>query len=243
MLKVFLFIVLFAVTATSFAQSYFISGYLRDSVTHFPISGGTIKNNTSNKSIRTNERGFFRLAAAPNDLIYAIAPAYAFDTLRYSSMFADTITIFLSPSTPLLPNVTVTAGYTKYQLDSAERSAEFLENRGTKLRTVSRPNSEAFGVGINLDRFFKKRERDKKKYAQLYQKIEEQAYVDYRFSPQLVAFYTGLKEEQLRSFLYQYTPTYKWLRQHPANEDVLFYINEKLKLFKKTEQSKKATPL
>ena len=30
----------------------------------------------------------------------------------------------------------------------------------------------------------------------------------------------------------RYTPTYEWLRQHTTNDEVLFYINDKLKLFK-----------
>jgi hypothetical protein len=60
--------------------------------------------------------------------------------------------------------------------------------------------------------------------------LEKSAYVNYRFSPYTVAYYTGLKGEKLLAFLHKYTPTYEWLRQHPTQEDVLLYINEKLKL-------------
>ena len=234
MAKIFVIIYLLLAATTSFAQSKNVMGYLRDSITHFPLSG-TVKNNNSNKSVRCDETGFFRIAAYPNDLIYALSPGYQFDTIRYSSIFADTIQLFLSPAGSILPTVTVTSGYTKYQIDSADRATSFLENRGTMVKTISRPNSNGFGIGFNLDKVFKKEERGKKTYTISYKKREEQAYIDYRFSPKLVAFYTGLKGEALRQFLYQYAPSFQWLRQHTTNEEVLFYINEKLKLFRITK--------
>jgi hypothetical protein len=57
-------------------------------------------------------------------------------------------------------------------------------------------------------------------------------YVNYRFSPNLVAYYTSFKGEKLRRYMELYTPTYEWLRKNPSNEDVLYYVNEKLKAFR-----------
>jgi hypothetical protein len=190
----------------------------------------------SKKSVRTDRNGFFRLQVAPNDFIYAAATAYHYDTLRYSLLFGDTVTIFLSPSGTILPNVTVTSQYTKYQLDSMERKGAFEENRGHVLNAVSRPNSNNFGLGINLDRFFKKKYKGKKRVERTFKNTEERAYIDYRFSPKLVSSYTGLKGDSLRMFFYRYSPGYQWLRQHPTNDEVLFYINEKLKEYKRASQ-------
>ena len=156
-------------------------------------------------------------------------------------LFTDTIDIYLVPTGALLPTVTVQSRYTKYQLDSIDRKKEFEENVGTPLPAVSAPQSGAFGVGINLDRVFKKKDRDKKHYERTYLTNEEAAYIAYRFSPHLVAMYTGLKGEALRQFMNQYTPSYEWLRQHMHPDEVLFYINDKLKLFKAAQQ-KGTTP-
>jgi len=49
----------------------------------------------------------------------------------------------------------------------------------------------------------------------------------------LVSSLTGLKDEDLSLFMQQYRPTYQWLRAHPTDEDIMFYINEKLKDRKK----------
>jgi hypothetical protein len=44
---------------------------------------------------------------------------------------------------------------------------------------------------------------------------------------------TGLKGDSLQLFMVTYRPTYKFCRS-ATNEDILLYINEKLKLFQKT---------
>ena len=113
-------IVLFT-AAEGEAQSFTLKGLLKDSVTHLPIGGGTITNLKSGKKIRTEPSGYFQLEAAPNDFIFVLAKSYQYDTLTFTFLSKDTISIYLAPSANLLPTVTVTAQYTKYQSDSMQR--------------------------------------------------------------------------------------------------------------------------
>lgn len=215
------------------AQTKVIIGYLRDSMTLYPIAGGTITNWNSRKTITSDGNGFFRIEAKDNELIYAQATRYAYDTLRASVLFNDTITIYLSPTGDVLPVVTVTSGYTKYQLDSMSRIRSFLEARGTALHTVSKPNTSGFGVGLNLDRVFKEKYKNRKRQEELFERTERLAYIEYRFPAQLIAYYTGLKGEALRDFIHNYAPSYEWLREHPTNDEAMWYINDKLKEYTK----------
>lgn len=226
------FIIVFFIAVAGFAQQRVVNGFLRDSVTLFPIANGTITNATIKKTVKSDNNGFFRLEASPNDFIYASAKSYHFDTLKYSAMFTDTITIFLSFSGNVLPTVTVRGQYTRYQLDSIERRKDFEESRGTVLKTLATNHPSGFGLTFNLDNVFKKKYRNHKSQERVFTTLEKMAYVNYRFSPNLVAYYTGFKGEKLRSFMTLYSPSFEWLRQHPSNEDVLFYINDKLKAFK-----------
>ncbi|WP_170234058.1 hypothetical protein [Segetibacter aerophilus] len=214
------------------AQRKMINGVLRDSTTLFPIAAGTITNSATGKTVKTDNVGFFKLEAGANDFIYASAKSYRFDTLKYSLMFTDTITIYLPFSGNVLPVVTVKGQYTRYQLDSIERKKAFEENRGTVLKTLSTDHPSGFGLTFNLDNVFKKKYRNQKGEERVFSILEKSAYVDYRFSPNLVAYYTGYKGEKLRTFMNLYSPSFEWLRQHPTNEDVLYYINDKLKIFK-----------
>ena len=219
-------------SASAHGQQRWISGYLKDSITHFPISGGTISNPATRNKVQTDINGFFRIRVQPNEVLYALAQSYKYDTLRYTILFGDTLTIYLEPAGNILANVTVQARYTRYQIDSMERRATFDQMRGQKLGTVSSDRSLGFGIALNLDRFTKKKYRNQKREEAFFEKTEQIAYINYRFSPQLVASYTGLKGEELRRFMYLYTPDYQWLRQHPSNDDIIYYLNDKLKQFR-----------
>jgi hypothetical protein len=226
------FIIFIFIALAGSSQRKMVNGFLRDSVTLFPIANGTITNSTLRKTVKSDNNGFFKLEAGPNDFIYASAKSYHFDTLKYSLMFTDTITIFLSFSGNVLPTVTVKGQYSKYQLDSIERKKDFDQSRGTELKTLSTNHPSGFGLTFNLDKVFKKKYRNQKTDERLFHTLEQMAYVDYRFSPNLVAYYTGYKGDKLKKFVNLYTPSYEWLRQHTSNEDVLYYINDKLKTYK-----------
>jgi hypothetical protein len=224
-----LYVVLF--TTTAGAQQQWLHGFIKDSSTAFPVGYATVTNSNSKKTATADGSGFFSILAAPNDVLYIQAKGYRYDTLQYAFLFADSITIFLSPAETFLPNVTITSKQNQYQIDSIERRTTFEQMRGDPLNTVAKQH-EGFGLTINLDRLFKKKYSNKKRQEKMFEKSEEMAYINYRFSPRLVAYYTGLKAEALREFMYRYTPSAQWLRHHPTNTEVVYYINEKLKAHK-----------
>jgi len=225
---VLFFILLFA-TLSPKAQDILVKGVVQDSITLFPIGNATIINGTSKKSVMSDSSGFFRIEATPGDLLYAAAKSYQFDTLRYSLIFTDTISFILSPSGDVLPDVVVTGRYNKYQLDSIQRRQVFEDMIGSRLKTLSTSHPSGFGLTFSLDKVFKKKYKNQERQEKVFNSLEKMVYIDYRFSPQVVEYYTSLKGEKLRAFMKQYTPSYEWLRQHSTNEDVLYYINEKLK--------------
>ena len=128
----------------------------------------------------------------------------------------------------------VTGNYTEYQHDSIARRREFLQVVGeNKIPTVSRPNDDkSFGVAVNLDHFSKK-EKNKRKARELFDITEEEAYINYRWNDSVVAKYTKLEADALIGFLQEYRPSYEWLRRHPQDEDIMYYINDRLKRRKK----------
>lgn len=160
------------------------------------------------------------------------AKSYQFNTFRFSILSADTVTIFLSRLENILADVTVTSSYDKYQFDSVRRRTEFQENMGRRVRSVSKASNLGFGIALNIDKLFKKKYKYQKRDEKVFNALEQTAYVDYRFSPNLVAYYTRLKADELREFMHRYTPSYAWLRQHPSRDDIILYINDSYKLYK-----------
>jgi hypothetical protein len=227
-----LLFILFFISLKVSAQKVTIYGHLKDSITQYPIEGATITNVTTRQKATSDANGLFHIQAAPSDFFYILARSYRPDTFTFQSMHHDTVTIILSPTGNVLPGVTVTTSYTRYQLDSVKRRKDFEENMGHPLSTIASSHGEGFGLTVNLDRFFKKKYKNRKQDERMFESLEKAAYVDYRFSPYIVAHYTGFKGNVLKDFMSRYTPDYNWLRQHALNEDVLYYINDKLKLYK-----------
>ncbi|GAC1443106.1 MAG: hypothetical protein NVSMB63_11880 [Sediminibacterium sp.] len=206
-------------------------GYLRDSATHEPISMASVTNLNTHQTVMTGRYGLFHINLAKNQVLSFAAVGYYFDTIQYTGrqLLQDTLQLHLSPLSRNLGNVTVRArGMSRYELDSMERRTSFLHDIGNyTIPTISQANSGA-GIALNLDRF-SKHEKRKRKALQFYEANEEEAYINYRFTEQLVRKYTGLKEEALQQFMQQFRPSYTWLRQHLTEEDIKYYINDRLK--------------
>jgi hypothetical protein len=207
-------------------------GYLKDSATHEPISLASVTNLNTGNTVMTSASGRFKIMISENQVLSFAAVGYYFDTIHYNKAFLlqDTLTLFLSPLAHSLGNVTVTTrGMSRYQLDSIERRKDFLGDVDYTIPTISKANSGA-GIALNLDRF-SRHERAKRKAFDFFESNEKEAYINYRFSASIVAKYSNLKEDELQQFMQQYRPSSDWLRKNRHEEDVMYYINDKLKLF------------
>jgi hypothetical protein len=220
-------------------QKNTIIGVIKDSVTNTIIEFASISNITKKNTIVSNTKGIFKIDIALNHLLSVAAVGYNFDTIRVSEKILQTDTLFvlLHPLSKRLADVTVTTTtkYSQYQLDSIERRRDFFINRSdVKIPVVSLANS-GVGLGINLDHFYN-REKRKRSALDLFYDIENESYTNYRFTPALVNKYTQLEGEKLVEFMQKYRPSYTWLRNHTTEEDILYYINDKLKSYNKKQK-------
>ncbi len=208
-------------------------GYLRDSLTHEVIVLASVTNINTRNTVMTSAKGKFKIELKENQVLSFAAVGYYFDTIHYNKEFLlqDTLELYLSPLAHNLGNVTVTArGKSRYQLDSMERRKEFLQDIvNYTIPTFALSNTGA-GLGINIDRY-SKHEKNKRKRFEFFESFENEAYINYRFPPSLVTQYAGLKGDDLQNFMQSYRPTATWLRKNKEEEDILYYINDKLKLF------------
>ncbi len=215
------------------AQKKQVWGYLRDSVTHEPIVLASVTNINTKQTVMTGSTGLFTIDLSEKQVISFAAVGYHFDTIHYTGSYLlnDTLLLKLSPLVRNLGNVTVTSsGLSRYQLDSMERRKDFLQGTVSyTIPTIAESNSGA-GIALNLDRF-SRHEKNKRKALAFFDSNEKEAYIDYRFPASLVTKYSGLKNEQLQQFMQQSRPTAEWLRAHRTEEDMEYYINDKLKLY------------
>jgi hypothetical protein len=216
------------------AQKKKIWGVVLDSVTHAPVELASITNLDKRITTVSNEAGKFSIDVANNQILSIGSVNYYFDTLNVSDkiLMMDTLVMYLKPISKNLQGVTVTQIVNRYRYDSLQRRNSFLQDvGGNKIPTLSKANSGA-GIGISIDRF-SRREKQKRKAFDMFDAMEKEQYINYRFSPQLVSQYTALKGDALIDFMQKQRPDYKWLRQHPQEEDMKYYINEQLKVYYK----------
>jgi len=108
----------------------------------------------------------------------------------------------------------------------------FDESR-SKTTFISKQPHQGFGLVFNLDRISESNDKNLKKQREIFEKTEQWAYIHYRFSDTMVQSYTGLTDDSLHVFMNRYTPSYEWLRAHPSKIEIVYYISDKLKLFRK----------
>ena len=236
------YLVIFVIAACLTTSSYSFAqksdnkiGFLKDSTTQIPIVLASVTNLTTRETVMTSSAGKFSIAVKPKDILSFAAVGYYFDTLtvtQENSMGA--IAAYLKPLGAYLGNVTVSSkGLNRYQLDSMERRKEFLQGiAGYMIPAVAKANSGA-GIALNIDRFSKNEKKKRRAYA-FYEDNENEAYINYRFTPELVASLTGFKDDALQTFMQTYRPSNAWLRSNLTKEDLVYYINAQLKNYKPT---------
>jgi hypothetical protein len=227
-----LIICLLFVSIASFGQKKKIWGFVLDSTSKEPIENASITNIDKKITSVSNAKGRFSIEVSTNQILSVASISHHFDTLLLTDKLIqqDTLIVYLKSISKNLKEVTVTAILNRYKEDSAARRKEFLEDIGSnKIPTLSKANSGA-GIGINLDRF-SKREKNKRRAFDLYEMLEQEEYINYRFNKYLVSRYTTMQDDELSNFMQLHRPTYQWLRKHISDEDMKYYINEQLKIY------------
>jgi hypothetical protein len=219
----------------SFAQDKQITGKIIDSATQKVIPLASILNVLSGNVLISKEDGSFTTTAYEGQIYAFSANGYYSDTFYITNTMIGSglMQVKLKPIRSTLQDVTVVAGnYDLYQQDSLQRRRYFLQTVGEKkVPTISKANDLGFGIALNLDHY-SKAEKNKRQARSMFEVIEEGAYINHRWNKDLVEKYTSFTGDELTNFMQLARPKYDWLRDHPSEEDMLYYINNQLKKLK-----------
>lgn len=233
-MKYFFSLIFISFTLFSYAQKF--KGVVKDSMTNEPVAFVSITDLFAKSAVILSDKsGAFNLTAGRDHIISFAAVGYSFDTIRISEELLNKgfFIVYLKPLSHKLPDVIVKSNkYNHYQLDSIERRKDFFSTTSEHTQPVVSLANSGAGLGINLDHF-SKYEKNKRASITFFNEIEKDQYINYRFSPQVVTKYTSLSIDSTQLFMQRYRPTYDWLRKHSTEEDLLYYINDKLKTFLK----------
>lgn len=140
-----------------------ITGSAVEKAGNGPISLASITNLSIGKTTISRSNGTFEIEASTGNIIAYSANGYYADTLflREESYKSGSLILVLRPLPSTLSGVIVMGSYSQYQIDSVERRKSFLQDVGAPQHTVGGITNPdvGFGVGINLDRWSKKRKK------------------------------------------------------------------------------------
>lgn len=214
------------------AQMIF-EGYVKDRSDSTALEAATVKNINTRRVVTADDQGIFRIPADFNDRLVITAVGYLPDTLTVKpQLFLKAPVVLLVKAFSSLAPLAVYSDH--YQADSLESRTDYEKVYKSRAdRMISRKSVKGepgFGLSFSPLSYFSDRAKSRRRLLKRLHYNEEQAYVDYRFSPVMVSRYTGLKGDSLRIFLQRYRPTYKYCTQ-AKDMDILLYINDCLREF------------
>jgi hypothetical protein len=224
---------IFTFSSAGFAQQVLTGKIVRRESTE-PLIGVTVSNLSRSKTNISDMGGNYKIPASPGDTILFTSASYQRDTVIVSDyMLTESWLVDLNPKITVLPKANVEE-ISNYQMDSLKRHEEYkalLDKKHPIKLFDEKTQDDAPGLFISPIDFFSKTEVDKRRLKRRLKQEEEDYYIDYKFPPGRVALLTRLTGDSLQLFLRLYRPSYAFCRK--ANpEDILLYINDKLRLFR-----------
>jgi CarboxypepD_reg-like domain len=214
-----------------------LTGKIRQKTTDAILTSVTVVNHTQGKHNISDAGGNYRIMANPGDTITFSSAGYHADTTYVVTSELedkDGYIVYLEPNLVELPSVLV-GQLSNYQLDSMQRKEDYAwlgQTHKVRLAGDQTP-TDGVGIGFSPVTYFSSEQKDLRQLRQRVKSEEKDFYIDSRFPSSYVSMVTGLKGDSLQLFMVTYRPGYKFCR-NASNEDILLYINEKLKLFQKT---------
>ncbi|MGH2645880.1 MAG: carboxypeptidase-like regulatory domain-containing protein [Chitinophagaceae bacterium] len=209
-----------------------ITGTVRDNVSQIPLYRATVFDKSTGDVVATDSSGFYSIHAGGGDTIsYSFVGFYTKDyvvPLQLTRIIHD---VDLATQKHQLTEVEIKA-LTPYQRDSLDRIETFghyLDQPKTHfvgLNThspydIPNPNyNDAFGISLNPFTFFSKKNSERRHFDKMYPKFEKQAFINSRYTPDLVNKLTGMTGDSLSLFLYKFRPSYELVRTAP---DLVFW--------------------
>ena len=219
-----------------------ISGTVYDSTKLYVVPNVDVYS-TSGAHTLTDSLGAYHISADEKDSIsffYKGKSTIKF-SVRSMGNYADfdiSLQVRTRDKYKLLKGITVFGN--TYQHDSAENRQEYTKAFNYQKPGIHSSYEEGGAAGLDLDglieMFNKKKKRENVAFQRRLLEEEQDRYVDYRFSPQVIQRITGLKGDSLTRYRKLYMPTYEFVTGSSLTEFYQYILNTSY-AFKKNEES------
>lgn len=197
------------------AAQVVITGKVVDTLSGRPLYPATVLDKTTGMNVYADSAGDYRIVVGPGDVLHFSYVGYYTQTYRAPMRLGRIIhPVFLMPRTQQLSEVRIKA-MTAYGRDSLDRANTFREYLNEPATHFTDPNENfggGFGVSFHPITYFSKGERNKRRFQRMFPEFEHDAFINSRYTPELVTRLTGLTGDSLTQFLRLFRPGYDYTR-------------------------------
>lgn len=201
----------------------------RDSL---PLPGVFVQNIHSKVFTVSNGDGYFSIAAGPLDTLFFKAPGHLPISFRVISL----------PGIIYMPGEIVQLTGVEIIKKTHRQDSLALRQDYGKNFNFHRPKFREVvilgfpGIGLNIQQLYRvfklKHNKQQLTFKRRLQEYEQEKYVEQFFTPELVARYSGLEGDSLKTFMLRHAPSYQFIKD-ASTYDLLFYIRQAAATFRK----------
>lgn len=182
-----------------------MQGKVVDAKTGEELYPVTVVNMLTQQQVYTNEQGYFSITAKAGEQLAFFYVGYK-SAERLVMAGAKDIRIELQPLKVQLSELVVRPrDYTPYQIDSIER-------RATYKRALARRRASAMSPFSFVAEKFSKTAKQTYRFQKTYNYLEDQRFIDSKYTSDLVSELTGLEGDSLAFFMNAYPMPYDYAR-------------------------------
>lgn len=242
-MKYGLFLLMFLAACRCFSQEKPLEGIVFDKDSKERVASVNIRNTTTGIADYNNLKGEFKIRAVPGDQLVFSRQGYKPDTIKVLNK--GPLAIYLVHLVIQLKEVTV-----HDSLETPEKRLAAIKNDYEKIYGPS-ANPEWFsvapygGAGLSIDAIYNAFSRSGRNAAKLRELIEqdyEQNVIDYRFNRNFVGNITGLKEQELTSFMFRYRPGF-YTTETMTDYEFITMIRANLRRYRRNQRTYSLPPL
>jgi hypothetical protein len=178
-----------------------------DSASGDPMSKVSIKNLTTKNGSLSNYSGEFTIEIGDDNYLQITYLGYRQKVIRIRNPADyDFLRVELAIQKGNLPTVTIRRPLTQYQMDSLERATLYEDIYGYQRQ------KSAFSPITSLYQKFSKKHKNIQKFQAQIREMEEQNFIDTRYTPDVTAQVTKLEGDSLAKFMNLYPMEHAYAR-------------------------------
>lgn len=227
-LRLILFLLTCLISVYSHGQ-VLIKGEVRQQSDQTFLENVNVKNIFTNKGMTVSKDGLFEIEVKKGELIEFTKVGYQTVRIRISNEKEPLFYKIVMEKAPIMLREVDIKGK---PLDFKKDSIKYHETYQIVLRKEKREDIDMRSMPLAM---LSKKNRQEWAFQEMYEKWEQEKYIDYVFNDKLVSKITYLKDEELRDFMRNYRPNYQFLRT-ASDYEYLDYIKHCYYMFKKGNQ-------